>query len=152
MYKRQLSLLLLLVSSVSAVGHEQTDKQNRAEAEEQVRGVEDRMTQAIVNKDIATLDRIFADGILYINGNGEILDKTKVLSDYRLGANTLVKLKHDNIRVRVYSNMAVLTGRSNSTVDYKGVATIPRRFTNIFLWIDGRWQIVSHQVTNIRNQ
>jgi ketosteroid isomerase-like protein len=125
--------------------------QQQAEAKMEVMKIENEMNQAILQKDAAALARIYADDLIYINGRGEILDKKQALEDYRSGNNTLLHLDHDDIRLRFYGSTIVLTGRSNSTVRYKdGGAKIPRRFTNVFVFLDGRWQIVSHQVTNVQ--
>jgi ketosteroid isomerase-like protein len=125
--------------------------QQQTEAKMEVMKIENEMNQAILQKDAAVLARIYADDLIYINGRGEILDKKQAVEDYRSGNNTLLHLDHDDIRLRFYGNTIVLTGRSNSTVRYKdGGAKIPRRFTNVFVFLDGRWQIVSHQVTNVQ--
>jgi ketosteroid isomerase-like protein len=153
--RRWFLIAVLAISSLTmgrAQGPVETGRQE-SEAKMAVMKVENEMNQAILQKDAAVLARIYADDLIYINGRGEILDKKQAVEDYRSGNNTLVHLDHDDIRLRFCGNTIVLTGRSNSTVRYKdGGAKIPRRFTNVFVFLDGRWQIVSHQVTNVQER
>ena len=151
--KRVFLTILFAASVVGIVKGQQIERSSAdrvEDAKKRVLQIEDQMNQAILQKDASTLARIYADGLIYINGTGEILDKSRALADYRSGNNTLLHLDHDDIRLQYYGNTIVLTGRSNSTVRYKGaIIKIPRRFTNVFLLLDGRWQIISHQVTNV---
>ena len=147
-------LLLIAALVIVSPGLRQTaawaQEVNAEEAKKEVLKIENEMNQAIVQKDATALARIYADDLVYINGAGEVLNKSQALADYRSGNNTLVHLDHDDIQLHFHGNTIVLTGRSNSTVRYKGKdATIPRRFISVFRLIDGRWQIISHQVTDV---
>ena len=63
----------------------------------------------------------------------------------------LAPMKHDDILIRVYGNTVVLTGRSVGTFNYNGkVSEGPRRFTNVYVKKDGRWQLVAHQSTDTK--
>lgn len=144
-------LMIAPLSIAMAQTFAETGQQEAANAKTEVLKLEDEMNQAILQKDAAVLNRIYADDLIYINGSGEILDKNRAVEDYRSGHNTLLHLNHDDIDVRFYGDTIVLTGRSNSTVRYNdGGTTIARRFTNVFVLLNGRWQIVSHQVTNVQ--
>jgi ketosteroid isomerase-like protein len=144
-------LMIAPLSIVRAQAVTGTGQQKAETAKKEVLKLEDAMNQAILQKDAAALNRIYADDLIYMNGSGEILTKNQAVEDYRSGHNTLLHLDHDDIQVRYYGDTIVLTGRSNSTVRYNdGGTTIPRRFTNVFVLLNGRWQIVSHQVTNVQ--
>jgi ketosteroid isomerase-like protein len=151
--QRLILTLIIAATIIPPLNAQRTTNNDPPDAEESqklVLGLENQMNQAILQKDAGTLARIYADGLVYVNGKGEMLNKTQALADYRSGNNTLLHLNHDDIKLRVYGDTIVLTGRSNSTVRYKGeTLTIPRRFTNVFLFLDGRWQIISHQVSNV---
>jgi hypothetical protein len=151
---KRISLTILLLGSSIWIVKESRAARARPDsaedAEKQVLQIEDQMNQAILQRDTAVLARIYADGMVYINGTGKVFNKSQALEDYHSGNNTLLHLNHDDIRMQYYGDTIVLTGRSNSAVRYEGkVIEIPRRFTNVFLLLDGRWQIISHQVTNV---
>jgi hypothetical protein len=151
--KRIFLIFLFVIPSLWIVKESRAERgeTDRAEGAKQlVLQVEDQMNQAILQKDTAVLARIYADRMIYINGTGKVFNKSQALADYKSGNNTLLQLNHHDIRLQSYGNTIVLTGRSDSAVRYEGeVIEIPRQFTNVFLLLDGRWQIISHQVTNI---
>jgi ketosteroid isomerase-like protein len=52
--------------------------------------------------------------------------------------------------VTVHGDTGALTGISKSVVEYQGsVSSSNRRFLNVFVKKDGRWQCVAHFETNI---
>ena len=119
-------------------------------AKEEVLKVEDEMNQAIEKGDVNTLGRIFADDFTVTNPSGKIITRAQDLAEIRSGENNLVALDHDDIHLRVYGNTVLLSGRSRSTLQYKGkVSKGPRRFTNVYVKEDGQWRIVDHHVTNV---
>ena len=143
-------LMVAFVGIDAAQSPARIELQKADEAKNEVSNIENEMNQAILQKDATVLAKIYADDLIYINGGGELLNKSRAVADYRTGNNTLVHLDHDDIQLRFYGDTIVLTGRSNSTVRYKGgVIKIPRRFTNVFVLLNRRWQIVLHQVTNV---
>jgi hypothetical protein len=58
-------------------------------------------------------------------------------------------LNHSEIRVRVYENTAILTGRSSSVyiADGKEGGRVPRRYMNIYFKKNGQWRLVARQET-----
>jgi len=145
---------IALVSLAKAQGT--VDKKVEAGDEEKrsaVLKVEDEVNQALLHGDAAALSRIYADDLAYTNERGEILDKSQVLAGLQTGNIKLPTMDHDDIRLHVYGNTVVLTGRSNSTLQYKGrISKGPRRFTNVYVKLDGQWRLVCHQVTNAAEQ
>ena len=101
--------------------------------------------------DIKTLERLWADNLVYTAPNGELLTKAQHLAEFQSGIRKFESMKHDDFNIRVYGKtVVVLTGRSTSIMRYNGeVSEGPRRFTNLFVKMDGRWQLVSHHVTNV---
>ena len=55
--------------------------------------------------------------------------------------------KSDDLRVRVFGNVAVVTGVSTLTGSAKGYVAGPRRFTEVWVKRSGRWQEVGGQST-----
>jgi ketosteroid isomerase-like protein len=112
--------------------------------------VEQEQDEAVAKSDVKVLDRIWADGLVYTTPTGELVTKAQHLADFRSGVRKFDTMKHDNFHVRVYGDTAVLTARSTSTLHYKGQVSVgPRVFTNVYVKMDGRWQLVSHHVTDV---
>jgi hypothetical protein len=47
----------------------------------------------------------------------------------------------------------IMNGRANSVVEYHGVVNKkPRRFTSVFIKMQGQWRLVAHQATLIADE
>lgn len=59
--------------------------------------------------------------------------------------------KVDDLSVRVFGDAAVVTGRSTATTGGAKPSTLALRFTDVFVRLGGRWQIVASQATQLRS-
>jgi ketosteroid isomerase-like protein len=146
-------LVGVLVVALSGLARAQSAGGENADVErirQEVLKVEREQDEAVARSDTKTLDRIWVDGLVYTTPTGELVTKAQHLADFRSGIRKFDSMKHDNFKVRVYGDTAVLTARSTSVLHYKGqVSTGPRVFTNVYVKMDGRWQLVSHHVTDV---
>lgn len=118
------------------------------ETKKDVLKFEDERNQAILNRDTATLDRMYADEITWTMSNGDLLNKQQVLANIGSENQRLYSIQHSDRRVHVFGNTVVLTATSNSSERYKDkMITVPRRFTNVYVKQDGQWKLVVHTVT-----
>jgi len=152
-------LIALLFPGFVTAARAQNDSQQSGETEkikEEVRKVDDEWFHAVLKGDGDTLDRIYADDISFTYADGRMLTKAQAVGDIRTGRNKLFKLDHDDIRIHVYGDTAILTGRTQSTLrccDENSKSTqVHRRFTNVYKKLDGRWRLIAHQVTPIAGQ
>jgi ketosteroid isomerase-like protein len=112
--------------------------------------VDDERNQALQKGDIATLDRIYSDDVIYANASGALLTKAQHLAELKGRTLNFRSFKHEDVQVTVHGDTGALTGISKSVVEYQGaVSSSNRRFLNIFVKKDGRWQCVAHFETNI---
>ena len=106
--------------------------------------------EALVREDAAALDRIFADEFIYISTTGELIDKSQQLEAIRSGDLKIEYGKSDEVRVRVYGNTAVMTGRFIAKGEFRGkVFEAPERYTAVWVKRQGRWQLVAEQGTRV---
>jgi len=138
-------ILLGLVSSRLAA------QARNEKVEQEVINVEDERMQAFKSSDAATLNRIFDDDFTFTNVNGEIHTKAELIGDVTSGKLKYTALNHSEIRVRVYDNTAILTGRSASVYIDGGKegGRVPRRYMNIFIRKNGQWRLVARQETPV---
>jgi hypothetical protein len=148
-------LFSILTVVMSGIVNGQESSQNAAQPVEEIKKevlkFEDDRLAAILKHDTATLDRMYSDQGLWTMPNGDLINKSQVLSTSRSGNQTLAEMKHSNRDLRVIAdNVAILTEESRSTQIYKGKrVTHPRRFTNVYVKQDGQWKLVVHAVTFI---
>jgi hypothetical protein len=134
-------------------GLARTQETTRKESDEAVKAevlkVGQQFNAAARAKDQATLDRILSDRLSWV-ARGDRLTKAQVIADY-LSENLHFKyFAHDSERVNIFGNTAVVTGHSTSVLEYKGkLFDAPRLFTDVYVKMDGRWQLVSHQVSEL---
>jgi Domain of unknown function (DUF4440) len=65
---------------------------------------------AILQRDIAALEKIWADDYVFVNAAGDGLTRTERLANMKSGATTLESINEEE-NVRVYHNSAVATSR-----------------------------------------
>ena len=128
------------------------DRDEDQRVAEEVLKVEDEANQAWLKGRLEVLDRIWSNDIAYTGGDGQLVTKADFLNSLRTGELKVRTIAHTDIRTHVYGNTVVLTGYSRSKVETNGkISTGPRRFTNVYVKQDGRWQLVVHQVTLARS-
>jgi ketosteroid isomerase-like protein len=112
---------------------------------------EEARNQALPHGDVAALDQIYADDLIYTNATGALLTKTQHLADLKGRTLNFRSFKHDDVQVTVHGNTGIVTGISTSAVEFKGtVSSSPRRFVNVYVKQDGRWLCVAHMETPVK--
>lgn len=124
----------------------------RPEVVEEITALSNRYSNAYTARDVSALDRILADDWTLITaGCGDEVDKRGQLKDLENGTLQVHGIEDSGVRVRVYDNAAVVTGKRASKVTYNGrdVSDVTR-FSQFYVQGDYGWQCVSTQVTSIR--
>ena len=118
--------------------------------QDEVMKAEDARNQALPKGDVAALEKIYSDDLIYTNATGALLTKTQHLADLKGKTLNFKSFKHDDVQVTVHGNTGLVTGISTSGVEYKGtVSNSPRRFLNVYSKQDGRWLCVAHMETPV---
>ena len=113
----------------------------------------EELVQAYPKRDSAALDRILADDLTVINPDGSTGDKAGEIGGLRSGKLKLESVINDEIKVRVFGETAVVTGRATirGQIDEQ-VIHAQNRYTSVFLKRRGRWQVISLQLTQVAQQ
>jgi ketosteroid isomerase-like protein len=145
-----LAVSLLLLAPCAVLGHAgQVQASRSAEGDEhqQIHAMEKRFNDARARADIATLASMLSDDWTVVHGDGTINTKAEYLADLRSGARKFSgDVKEDEVTIRIHGDTAVVSGLSDSKVEYNGQpGGGPLRFTRVYVKRDGRWMmIVSH--------
>ena len=105
------------------------------------------LDQAQFKKDRATMERLMADDYVYTHSNGAVNDKAADIKETMSDDIKWTDTKSDDVKVRTYGNVAVVTGQVTLTGSAKNYVSGPRRFTEIWVKRGGRWQNVGGQTT-----
>jgi ketosteroid isomerase-like protein len=152
--KRFISYLAVNIALLSfAFGQSSTSQQPaNSTSEQEVRQMIEKYRAAILQRDIAALEKIWADDYVFVNAAGDVLGKTERLANIKSGTTTLDSIKHEeNATVRVYENSAVTTSRVTLKGQYSG-QPISGEYRSILVWVKGSggWQLVSNQLTALK--
>ena len=142
-----LTAAAVVVASAGPVGAQAASS---AAVEEQIKKIEKDRAAAVTQADVAALDAITSDDYTMINRNGRLMDKAQTMSGIKTGDIKITSNEVSDLKVRVYGDTAVVTGRSETkgTVGGRDVSG-PNLFTRVYVKKNGRWQSVSFQQTAI---
>jgi ketosteroid isomerase-like protein len=122
-------------------------------ASSEVLKADDERNEALQKGDVAALDRIYSDDLVYANASGAVLTKQQHLADLKAKTLHFISFKHEDVKATVHGDTGLVTGVSKSEVEYKGsVSKSNRRFLNVFSKKDGQWLCVGHFETNISDK
>jgi ketosteroid isomerase-like protein len=153
MMRRILLLSLLAVVFLGQARAQTAKGQTDAEIEEEVLKVEHEKDQAMQKGDVATLDRIYGDKLIFVNPRGRVLSKAQRLADVKPGNLDYVNFKRSDYTMHVYGNTVILTGLSSSLVHYHGeLVRTPRQFMQVYVKENGQWRMVSHHANFVSEQ
>jgi uncharacterized protein (TIGR02246 family) len=124
-----------------------------SKTEQQILALNQAWALAITKADAAALDRLFADDMIVTAGNGEIRNKAKEIKDSAgspdpdfIWTNPFIT---DNVRVKIYQDAAVVTGRAFWGFKYKGSqVNQERRYMHVYVKQKGQWRIVAQQISS----
>jgi ketosteroid isomerase-like protein len=136
-------LLSALGLLAAAPAHSQTPKANEQAVLKAYRALDN----AQLKKDRATMERLMADDYAYTHSNGKVADKAQDIAETMSPDINWTDSKTEDVKVRTYGDVAVVTGQVTLTGSAKAYRSGPRRFTEIWVKHDGRWQNIGGQTT-----
>jgi ketosteroid isomerase-like protein len=141
---------VLSLAIMAVVGISQLSAQMPNPTEQELIKVENDWNQAVLKRDRTKLERFLADEYLSTDQEGVSWNKKQDIEIDTLGASRLAFFKLDDMKVHVYGEVGVVTGRNASKGTLGGSnASSQYRFTDVFVKRDGRWQCVASQATPI---
>jgi len=123
---------------------------NQELAEQEVRRLTDAWATAELRGDVAFLERTFADDFIGIGPLGFMLTKQEWIARHQSGDLQYETLTFDEIKVRVYHETAILTGRQVQQGAYRGNSIKAQlRTTLVFVQQQGQWRLASLHLSTI---
>jgi ketosteroid isomerase-like protein len=123
-----------------------------ANVEEELKKLETDRAATAVKGDVATLEKQTADDYTFINMYGQMSDKSQMVNAFKTGLTKLTSNEPSDMKVRVYGNTAVITGKADVKGTLGGKDTNGQiMFTRVYLKKNGTWQSVAFQQTAVAN-
>lgn len=120
--------------------------------EQQIRALFDAGDRALMNADIESLARIFADDYVQYDPTGQPFTKQEVLDNLRSGSVRYPVIQSTARGIRLFGDFAIVHGSESDEVESDG-----SRFSVRYLYMDvvckrsGKWQIVGSQLVKARD-
>jgi len=115
-----------------------------------VLAAEDRRYQAMVDTDLATLDRMLDDRLSYAHSSGARDTKAEYLEKVRSGYYDYLTIEHPVERVEVVGDTAMVIGRMTSDLTVQGIRkTIDNLALSVWVRADGDWQLLAYAPTTL---
>ena len=151
-------VMLIVITTLSACARS-TDKGSASQAaantaaEQEVRNLNQEYDKAIVAQDEAAYERLYADNARIIEIGGKVSDKRAMIERAKADETKFEVGQSDEIDVKIFGDTAVVTGRWTQKSVTKGLPfSAILRYTTVYAKLNGKWQIVSDQVTPIDGQ
>jgi len=121
-------------------------------SEQAVRDQEALYANAVKRQDIASLQSMLAEEFLATSSRGELRNKAMELDDLKPNPGySMDDFRLDDIRIRLFDNTAIVTGREILEVRYnKQPLTSLLRYTRVYFKRAAGWQIVAQQLTSLQ--
>jgi ketosteroid isomerase-like protein len=149
---KQIIHVAILAVALLSFGRQQSVAQGAdAAAAQEVRQTIEKYRTALLQRDAATLEQIWADDYTFTNGAGEMLSKAQRLIHLKSGATSLDSISEDeDMKVRIHGNVAVATSRVTIKGQYSGKQA-SGQYRSLHVWVKGAtgWQLVANQLTPV---
>jgi uncharacterized protein (TIGR03067 family) len=123
----------------------------RAEPQRELTQLLKDLNGAVVKADVAFLERVLHEDYTHIRPRGTVENRSQYLENRKTGRVAYEVLDWDDVKVRLYGDTAIVTGRTTvKGKDQQGAIDQQQRWTRVFLWRDGRWQPIHFQGTPVR--
>jgi len=96
------------------------------------------------------MEKLFGEDLVYIHSSALVDGKASYIELMRSGEVHYRVMKRDEVTVRTYGCVAIITGRANFDVTVKGKdVSVELRFHSIWAKRDGALQFISWQATRV---
>ena len=153
---KRILLTMAMMLALPALVLCQTDGKNAGKKggdEQAVRQAIDELAVALSNNDAAALDRIYADGYIFVGDTGTMMTKAERVGAFRSGDLKYESISHEVASIKLFGDTAVAIVRFTTKVA-PGVKISDGKFitTATYAKTKGRWQIVAAQSARAGDQ
>jgi ketosteroid isomerase-like protein len=108
-----------------------------------------RMT-AMAEKDIATLNELIADDLVYTHSSARLDTKASLIGNMQSGSTVYTSVVPSDVKAQDLGDTVVLTGSCRISVNAGGRPnSFGVRFTDVYARRGGSWQMVTWQSTRL---
>src|SRR5262245_42706351 len=106
--------------------------------------------QAMAAKDVATLEKVLADDLIYAHSSARLDTKQSLIGNMVSGATVYTSVEASDVKAQDLGDTVVLTGIAQVKVTVNGAPNaFGVRFTDVYTRRNGNWQMVTWQSTRL---
>lgn len=141
----------LLAAATLALGAAPALARPRAADIAQLRRQASAWDEAIVRQDRAAIEANMAEDFRQIDADADIEDKRSFVEGLMSPKLRIAPYAVEDFEIRLYGDTALLSGRTRMQGSHDGKPfTSHYRYIDVYVRRGGRWQIVSVQITRVR--
>lgn len=106
--------------------------------------LEEKLRLAMCNSDIATLDRLLSNQLIFTNHLGQVTSKDQDINSHKNKIFVVRSIVLSNMKILELGDSAVATTQAEISGEYNGVPTSGNfRFTRVWSKTHDHWEVVS---------
>ena len=106
--------------------------------------------QAMASKDIAALNKLLADDLIYCHSSARLDTKQSLIGNMEAGSTVYTSVVPSDVKAQDLGDTVVLTGSCRISVMSQGRPnSFGVRFTDVYANKGGQWQMVAWQSTRL---
>jgi ketosteroid isomerase-like protein len=142
--------LLSIAASPLALNQKADKKASDAVVRESIVRLNREWNEALVRRDVASLDRVLNDDFVFTGPTGRLQDKTQYIKSIQSSDRSFASFDTVNLEMRIYGHATVVTGRAVAKILYKNEERINHyRYTDVWIKRQTQWRAVARQATPI---
>jgi ketosteroid isomerase-like protein len=146
---KRILLLAVLLTSASLPAFAQ-DKKASNNVEQAVLKLEQQWEDALLKSDVAALEKIYDDSLIYTHSSGAVDNKSVYIGNIKSGVTKYESMKRDDVKVNVYGGAALVTGHWEvHTLNRGNKIDTNARYIHVYVKQKDGWKMVAHQATRI---
>jgi ketosteroid isomerase-like protein len=140
-----IQLLILVVSSFGMLAGS-----SNAKDEKEVLAAMQEWRQAMLSRDRAALELIYAPGLSYTHSNGRQENKAEAIEAVMNGKERIASIEMTNTSVTVYGKTALVKCKVDLGLNNEGKSSIiSLDVLHVWIKFSSRWQMVARQATRL---
>ncbi len=149
--KLTLLITLLAIATFSPALGQTADKKT----EQEVLKTLDEVLRAMVEHDMAAIDRLYTDNYVFSGANGGSVSKAQLIEVFKrmkASGTTYILWTPSEMKVAIYGDTAVTNNRFEiKTRNSKGeTSALNHRYTCAWVKLKGQWKLAAAQATEIK--
>ena len=107
-----------------------------------------RIEEAVISKDYASLDALYADDFVFTHGTGLVQTKYQWIDSLRSDQSRYLSRQLDSTSIELHAEVAIVTGRLLVChQSEKGDVRYGLQYVRVYSMKSGLWQMISHRTT-----